>query len=786
MKQNQTKILEKSKDKEIHINRPKLDKKRLSDVLYQLNITRKNFLIYPPGHVQTNQSIKKCHALLHDLLEWTPKLTMGVAKDKLFADNTVIENKGHNIKDFALSAKNHELAGITFYRNISGDDLSCFFQLMAKDPEEIGDLGGFDKALAHNRINTIKVQFIDFRAFHHIEEKEINRTKNRKSQTKSSGIWTEFISGLLSGSLTASDQGVPIEQTKGMNPSQRALFLNENKIDTKTASDQGVSIEQIKGINPSQLALFLNENKIDTKVALDTYRSTISKHMEEAGESITSPSICTNDFCELDLLLQNLNPKLKKQFLSATYNQFNSAGENEAAKNLLSDFSEQVVLDMLRQANEDGEEISPSLMNLVYRITHAQEGMSHPEGKTNFNESTNPLNLLSDTGTLQDIFTREKFEEYVTTDYENTLNNLSSDLDDEVLEVNKALPIEDFQKDLEPSHLDSQIAHIILAFMNDEINPVEYENYTTKLVEIAYDLLRTGGFPTLLKIVRALFKDYKDKSNPEIQSLAKNTLKKFREARFISLAIVSFEKWGKPDDIAAYEFLLSLGSIVVPEMIALYGKGERPEIQSLILKLLNKFPEETCLEAKRRFSDPQPSFVINMLTLVRKLGTEKDVSIVKRLLEHHDADVRMSALVTIIELGNPEGPDVIRNFLRSLHTKEKYKVIEMIGTYKMADMVPDLISAIPRWTLFKFQYEKNETIITALGKIGNPSAVPVLEKLANCRWAIWPKSLNRMKLALYQSLHGYELSQITSLLKIGLKSQDNQIRQICQNIGNRN
>ncbi|RZB33375.1 MAG: hypothetical protein SRB1_01172 [Desulfobacteraceae bacterium Eth-SRB1] len=785
MKQNQTKIVEKSKDKEIHINRPKLDKKRLSDVLYQLNITRKNFLIYPPGHVQTNQSIKKCHALLHDLLELAPKLTIGVAKDKLFVDNTVIENKGHNIKDFALSAKNHELAGITFYRNISGDDLSCFFQLMAKDPEEIGDLGGFDKALAHNRIQTIKVQFIDFRAFHHIEEKEINRTKNQESQTKGSAIWTEFISGLLSGSLTASDQGVPIEQTKGINPSQvalflnenkidtktasdqgvpieqtkginpsqlalflnenkidtktasdqgvpieqtkginpsqLALFLNENKIDTKTASDQGVSIEQIKGINPSQLALFLNENKIDTKVALDTYRSTISKHMEEAGESITSPSICTNDFCELDLLLKNLNPKLKKQFLSATYNQFNSAGENEATKNLLTDFSEQVVLDMLRQANEDGEEISPSLMNLVYRITHAHGGMSHPEGETNFNESTNPLNLLSDTGTLQDIFTREKFEEYVTTDYENTLNNLSSDLDDEVVEVNKALPIEDFQKDLEPSHLDSQIAHIILAFMNDEINPVEYENYTIKLVEIAYDLLRTGGFPTLLKIVRALFKDYKDKSNPEIQSLAKNTLKKFREARFISLAIVSFEKWAKPDDNAAYEFLLSLGSIVVSEMIALYGKGERPEIQSLILKLLNKFPEETCLEAKRRFSDPQPSFVINMLTLVRKLGTEKDVSIVKRLLEHHDADVRISALVTIIELGDPEGPDVIRNFLRSFHTKEKYKVIEMIGTYKMADMVPDLISAIPRWTLFKFQYEKNETIITALGKIGNPS-----------------------------------------------------------------
>ena len=119
MKQNETKSEETSKDKEKNINRPKLDKKLLSEVLYQINITRKNFLVYPPGHVQTNQSIKKCHALLHDLLELAPKITIGVAKDKLFVGNTIIEDKGHNIKDLALSIQNHELAGVTYKKKIS-------------------------------------------------------------------------------------------------------------------------------------------------------------------------------------------------------------------------------------------------------------------------------------------------------------------------------------------------------------------------------------------------------------------------------------------------------------------------------------------------------------------------------------------------------------------------------------------------------------------------------------------------------------------------------------------
>jgi exoribonuclease R len=196
---------------------------------------------------------------------------------------------------------------------------------------------------------------------------------------------------------------------------------------------------------------------------------------------------------------------------------------------------------------------------------------------------------------------------------------MSDDIDRGIAESNNTLSIEDFHKDLEPSHLDSQIAHIILAFMHNELDPLEYEKYTSKLVEIAYDLLRIGGFPTLLKILRELVKRYKDNSNPEIQSLTKNTLKKFREARFISLVVVSFEKWAKPDDRDAGEFLQFLGSIVVPKMVALYGKGERPEIQNSILKLLNRFPEKTCLEAKRRFSDSRPKPV----SLILKILTEE-------------------------------------------------------------------------------------------------------------------------------------------------------------------
>jgi hypothetical protein len=754
MKQDKTKNTEKVSTKKQDDNSPVLDKKLLADVIYELNICRKNFLIYPVGHVQTKQSIEKCHTLIHSLLELAPKITIGAAKEKLFVGNVLIEDKAHSVKDLALAFKEHEFARITFYQKISDDDLACFFRLMAKDPEEVEGLGGFDKALAANGTDTIKIKFIDYSKFHHTEEKEINRTEKQKLQTEESSIWTEYISNLLTGSLSTSGQGIPVKRTKG--------------------------------IHPSQLAIFLNENKIDPGVALETYRTTLSRRLQEADPTVTASSANANNFCEFDLLLQELNPTLKKQFLSTTYNQLNLAGEDEATENVLTDFSEQVVVDMLRQANEDGEEISPSLMNLVYKITSAHDGMDHQEGEKDSNEIPNPIDLLSDTAPLQNIFARENFEEYVTTDYENTLSQLSGEIDTQIAEANESFPLEEYYKELEPSHLDAQITRIILAFMNNDIEPAEYENYSVKVVEIAYDLLGTGGFATLLKIFNALFQHYKFKSNPEIQSLAKKTLKKFREARFTSMAVVSFEKWAQFNDTAAYAFLKSMGSIIVPEMVVLYGKRERPEIQSLVLDLLKRFPEATGREAKKRFYDPRPSFVINMLTLIRKVGTEKDTPYIAKLLEHHDIDVRITALEALIEFGDPDGPDLIRSFLRSRSTDETSKVIQLIGTYKVADLVPDLTSKLSRWALFKSQCSRNEKIITALGKIGDSKAIPILEKLAKRRWVFWKKNLNRMKLALFESLHGYELSHISSLLKIGQMSQDNRIRQLCQKIGKKN
>jgi hypothetical protein len=221
-------------------------------------------------------------------------------------------------------------------------------------------------------------------------------------------------------------------------------------------------------------------------------------------------------------------------------------------------------------------------------------------------------------------------------------------------------------------------------------------------------------------------------------------------------------------------------------MVVLYGKGERPEIQSLILKLLNRFPEATGREAKKRFYDPRPSFVINMLTLVRKVGTEKDTPYIAKLLEHTDIDVRITALEALIEFGNPDGPDFIRSLLRSRSSDETSKVIQLIGTYKVADLVPDLVSKISRRALFKSKYSRNEEIITVLGKIGDPRAVPILEELAKSRWTFWPKSLNHMRLTLFESLRGYELRHITSLLKFGQMSENNHIRQLCQNIGKKN
>ena len=91
-----------------------LDTLLLSEAVIELNISRKNVGIYPPGHVQITRSIDRAFEILQSLFEVRPEMTLGVAKDTLLVGHDYLDQKNPVYRDFALSLNQQGIAAVTF------------------------------------------------------------------------------------------------------------------------------------------------------------------------------------------------------------------------------------------------------------------------------------------------------------------------------------------------------------------------------------------------------------------------------------------------------------------------------------------------------------------------------------------------------------------------------------------------------------------------------------------------------------------------------------------------
>jgi len=69
------------------------------------------------------------------------------------------------------------------------------------------------------------------------------------------------------------------------------------------------------------------------------------------------------------LTLRQLNPDLKRRFLSVTFEQCNTEDAAQWTDEFLGNFSDDLIADMLRQENQEGREISAALLGYIQKFS---------------------------------------------------------------------------------------------------------------------------------------------------------------------------------------------------------------------------------------------------------------------------------------------------------------------------------------------------------------------------------------------------------------------------------
>jgi HEAT repeat protein len=757
-----------------------LDTKLLSDAVIELNISRKNVSIYPPGHIQITKSIDRAYEVLVKLFEIRQEMTLGVAKDTLFVGQDYLDQRNPVYRDFALSMNQQGIAAVTFIRGLDRDEMVRFHRIISSKPDEITAMGGIAKVVENAGIPNIRVMAIDYGSFHLTEEKEIFKSQPKPGEKPGdkpgAGVWQDFVSLLSSGALAT--------------------------------SGEGVSLKDSSQIDPAELAKLLNEHKLDSGAAVQSYDRIISSYVRTSAEKKQLTQEQSQTIANLNNLLKDLHPDIRKQFLSTAFKNVSENAASPGSEEVLGGLGDDMIIDMLRQASSEGREISPTLTGLLGKLASVRDKATSakPGGGTVQSRKAGGGSVVgasSGTGTgssaegkagagpeilpehMAKLFDREKYEGYVEKEYDDILKNVSGRAETMAATAKDRFPVEEYIKELDDQHLDFQIGRAVLAFMEENIDEEDYREFSKKLVAIVPDMLVSGHFPLLLDTLQTLRWHLSDKKSEAIRACAAEALKVFWEPAFIEKSLEAFETWSRTRGKDSQAFMLALGPILVPGLLEIYSYDTAPGGRRVLFDLLCTFGKDTVAEAVKRLGDPRAYYVRNLLMLIRRAGTPAVTAEVKPLLKHADPKVRLDALAVLLRFKDPAAVGVLRQEITSKDPDVSSAAVLLAGQFRVADVVEDILPLIKRTILFETDYGVNEEIIRALGEIGDARAIHDLEKLAKAGWSLYRKSHARMKITLFESLGRYPKESVAELIKIGERSDDDKIRMLCRKLGER-
>jgi hypothetical protein len=724
-----------------------LDARLLSEAVIEINISRKNVSIYPPGHVQITTSIDRAYAILQKLFEIREEMTLGVAKDILLVGQDYLDPKNPVYRDFALSMSQQEIGAVTFISGMEKDELVRFNRILTTRPDDIRASGGITKVIVDADIPHIRVQSIDYASFHATEEQEIFKASAKAGGDNQSdgSVWQDFVAHLSAGTLAG--------------------------------PGQGISIKDAEQIAPAELARLLNEQKLDPKSAIESYDQIISSYVRGTAEKKQPTAEQSKTLASMNALVKDLHPELRKQFLSVAFKNvaMPTAGHADA-ETVLGGFTDDMVIEMLGQASAEGREISPTLAGLVNRLSRSQSDV--PAGPSNVKDNQSSkgfMGLAFNTEHMQKLFDREKYEVYVEDDYQKMLRHLSEGPSASV----DRFPLEEHLTSLEDEHLDFQIGRALLAFLEENIDEEDYREFAQKIVALMPQFLETGNFELLWRILEALRRHSMDKPVQGIRDSAEEAKKFFSDPEFIGKLLKAFDRWMREKGQEASGLIQALGPDTIPGIMDIFCNEETVGGRRMLFNLLCLFGDTAVREAHKKLRDPRPITVRNLLIFIGRAGNASSIPQVKPLLRHHDPMVRLEALSILLKFKDPGAI----NYLRSaIHDKDRdfaFQAVVLAGQYRIADVTEDVLSKIKRVILFETDYAENEEIIRVLGNIGDPRALAELEKLARATWSLYPHSLMHMKEAIYSSLSRYPREKLAELIRIGEKLNSQMIRRTC-------
>lgn len=673
------------------------DTRLLSRLVVELNIARRNFRSYPKDHPIVDASFIKVIDIYNQLLNQENDVVIGVARDALMVDDTVLDKNNLVFRDFAKVLFEHGIGALILRRGLSSAELRNFNIILSLKREEVQKYGGISTVWEKSKISSLDIKAIRYDLFNVIEN---SAAEAELGTQPSRGLWERFASGLVRDTLV------------------------------EDVTEDGE-------VDPRMLAQILNRQMSSATLGqgADCAGSAVSTLMELTAHDQPESTV---PYDNLAIFISNLNPELRRLFLSSSFDISDVSG-GSLAEEIVPRLSAETVLETLDDIKHNRFKTPPVMLRLLQKMSRNSDPL-HPDDMAE---------LVGDTGIhqkIRSIFREHDAENFVPESYRTALDRLITSEHTQRLE--KAV-IADLLETLDSHCIENHISEIILSMMLLDDDPEQVRILVSNLGEMYFYLLQTGDYDQLIRLIEQC-------DAPEIPRIIRENLRRHYTSReCLEEMLVGLTTWGKEK----YDEITSLIRIIgVPFIEVLLDQLAVEESISLRRFLTDRI-QEFGVQAKSaiigRLSDNRWFVLRNLVIMLRVMDDNTVLEHIRQLLSNSNYRVRQETLRTFLHYHDPSAERQILYDMDSSDRETQLSAIFLAEKSRSNDVFKKLLAIVAKSGFSGIEYELKSAAVHTLAEIGRVDALPELAKVLASKSLLNSRPLNKLKIDIVRSLGHY-------------------------------
>ena len=132
----------------------------------------------------------------------------------------------------------------------------------------------------------------------------------------------------------------------------------------------------------------------------------------------------------------------------------------------------------------------------------------------------------------------------------------------------------------------------------------------------------------------------------------------------------------------------------------------------------------------------------------------------RKFVKHKDRRVWSEAMRALFAYKSKYAIPLLREHLGSENLDDREIALRIASTYSVKEVAPILIEFLGKKDVLGSGAYDKAAVVKALGEIGDPGAVPLLDKLLHTKPLLFKGTHEQLRLEIYKSLAGYHLEDM--------------------------